>query len=163
MLTPQPLNQTNFAPYGQVIEVTTDTKSIAINDGTCLRYSNLAQIESDAVNSCINIFRSQPRELPLPILSLERHPLASQAFIPLRAQDFLIVVSAQSTPTANNLLAFHATKGQGINFARNTWHHALIALNTECDFLVVDRAGNDDVNLQICDLADQSTLLQLTA
>jgi len=30
---------------------------------------------------------------------------------------------------------------QGINYRRGVWHHALLALESPCDFLVVDRGG----------------------
>ncbi len=37
--------------------------------------------------------------------------------------------------------AFLATGDQGVNYAKNIWHHPLLALQAESDFLVVDRGG----------------------
>ncbi len=90
----------------------------------------------------INIFRGQPRSRPVAIRMLERHPLGSQAFVPLRGQDFLIVVAPpRPRVTADDLRAFHARGGQGVNYARGTWHHPLLCLEKDSDFLVIDRGG----------------------
>ena len=37
--------------------------------------------------------------------------------------------------------AFRATGGQGVNYARGVWHHPVLALDRETDFLVIDRGG----------------------
>jgi len=34
-----------------------------------------------------------------------------------------------------------AAPGQGVNYARGTWHHPLLALDAGGDFLVIDRGG----------------------
>jgi len=44
-------------------------------------------------------------------------------------------------PDLARLRCFAAGPGQGVNYAAGTWHHPLLALQTECDFLVVDRGG----------------------
>ena len=73
---------------------------------------------------------------------MERHPLGSQAFIPLQTKPFIIVVAAISeTVGPNDLHAFRAEGNQGVNYKRNHWHHPLITLENNHDFLVIDRGG----------------------
>jgi ureidoglycolate lyase len=71
---------------------------------------------------------------------MERHPLGSQAFIPLARQDFVVVVAPAGELAPERIAAFRARGGQGVNFAPGVWHHFLIALE-EGDFLVIDRIG----------------------
>jgi ureidoglycolate lyase len=70
---------------------------------------------------------------------LERHPLGSQAFVPLDPATRYVVVVSESPEAMPR--AFLARAGQGVNLARGTWHHPLIALDRRCDFLVLDRGG----------------------
>ena len=41
----------------------------------------------------------------------------------------------------DDLRAFLAQPGEGVNYAPGTWHHPLLALNEVSDFLVIDRSG----------------------
>jgi hypothetical protein len=36
---------------------------------------------------------------------------------------------------------FLAERGEGVNYAKGVWHHALFALFLESEFIVVDRGG----------------------
>ena len=138
-----PLDE-SFAQFGDVIEVAETAAGSAINDGTCLRFDDLARIDVDqADTAALSIFRAQPRVLPLPIRALERHPLGSQAFVPLRPSRFVVVVAAGEQPLASAAKAFLATSGQGVNIHRNVWHHSLIVLDLETDFLVIDRVASE--------------------
>ena len=90
----------------------------------------------------INIFRATPWKLPLRVAMVERHPLSSQAFIPLAPARFLLVVAAPgNAPDPTALRAFVTDGSQGVNYARGTWHHPVLALDHVTDFLVVDRGG----------------------
>lgn len=144
-LEPAPLTAGAFAPYGDVIE-TTGYKPRSINQGTAQRYHDLAQIDVDRDEGqpILSVLVSQPRPLPLRIAMIERHPLGSQAFVPLDGSDFLVVVAARGDdPKPGDLRAFLASNGQGVNYAPGVWHHPVIALNHETRFLVVDRGGED--------------------
>jgi ureidoglycolate lyase len=135
-----------FAPFGDVIEIA-GRPSRSINDGTCERFDDLAPVDvmASAGRPLISIFKSIARTLPLQVRSLERHPLSSQAFIPLDGLPFLVVVAAEGdAPLASRIRAYRASGTQGVNYRRNTWHHALIALDRTCRFLVVDRGGPGD-------------------
>lgn len=149
-LAPVPLTRENFASYGQVIDCAGGA-DYEINGGTSRRFSDLAQLESDeAGRLALSIFRAQARQAPYRLTVLERHPLGSQAFMPLDGQAFLIVVA--DTPTPDALRVFLSNGRQGVNFRRGTWHHPLLALGAG-DFLVADRLGPGD-NCEALDIAD---------
>ena len=136
----EPLTPEAFAPFGQVIAPEAAQRVFPINAGNTLRFHDLAQVEcvGDGGHVGISLFRGQPRALPFAVTMLERHPLGSQAFVPLSKTPYLIVVatSPEATPRA-----FLACDGQGVNYRRGTWHHPLLALDAVSDFLVVDRIG----------------------
>lgn len=140
----EPLSAARFAPYGDVIEATPDAPHHGINDGFAERYHDLARIDTarDGGRTLVNIFRTRPRALPLQLSVMEHHRLGSQLFMPLSPQRFIVVV-AEAGPVlrAEALKAFVASPGQGVNLARGTWHHPLLALNAGGDFLVIDRGG----------------------
>ena len=71
---------------------------------------------------------------------MERHPLGSQIFYPLQDRPWLVVVCGDPKDRTS-FRAFSATGRQGINYARNAWHHPLLVLDAESRFLVVDRKG----------------------
>lgn len=137
-----PLTRTAFAPYGDVID-TDGAEHYPINDGACLRFHDLARITVGADGRpLISIFRAQPVAWPLRIERLERHPLGSQAFYPLEQQPYLVVV-APSGDIAEAIIprAFLASSRQGVNYHLGVWHHPLLALDVESEFLVIDRDG----------------------
>ncbi len=143
VLTIEPLTAGAFAPFGDVIEATDTARNFTINQGFAQRYHDLAKIDVGAHSGypMVNIFKAKPRALPLHLRLLECHPMGSQAFIPLAPQSFLVVVApAGNTPQLTDIRCFQTAAGQGVNYARGTWHHPLIAL-TRCDFLVIDRGG----------------------
>jgi len=142
-LRPAPLSRGLFAPYGDVIE-SEGNPHYTINDGYAERFSDLAAVDVGAQDGQIrvNIFQALPRVLPLPIRMVERHPLSSQAFVGMSGRPFLVVVAAPGTaPSAGDLHAFVTNGRQGVNYARGTWHHPLIAFGAPGEFLVIDRGG----------------------
>ncbi|MCE1240411.1 MAG: ureidoglycolate lyase [Azonexaceae bacterium] len=143
ILVPAPLTASAFAPFGQVIAVDAAKRHFSINGGNTERYHDLAELNPGPDGKLIvSIFRGQPRTLPFAVEMMERHPLASQAFMPLADEPYLVVVApAGPAPGPDDLEAFLAQPGQGVNYAAGVWHHPLLALNRICDFLVVDRQG----------------------
>jgi ureidoglycolate lyase len=132
-----------FAPFGDVIE-TAGRNSRGINEGTCERFDDLAPVDVLAAGGrpLISIFKAQPRPLPFQVKVLERHPLSSQAIIPLDGLPFLVIVAEDGdSPLISRIRAYRSSGNQGVNYRRNTWHHALIALTRTTHFLVVDRGG----------------------
>lgn len=149
-LRPKPLTREAFAPFGDVIQ-TEGARHFQINEGTTTRFHDLAQIDTGAQGgrTILSIFRGDPRPMPFEVRIMERHPLASQAFVPLFARPYLVVVAKPEIEngqaiTADDLHVFTVQAGQGVNYARNVWHHPLIALDAPSDFLIVDRGGEGD-------------------
>jgi len=142
-LRPVPLTRGLFAPFGEVIE-TEGNSHYTINDGYAERYSDLAAIDVAERDGQlrVNIFHALPRTLPMPIRMVERHPLSSQAFVGMSGRPFLVVVAAPGkAPLAGDLHGFVTSGRQGVNYARGTWHHPLIAFGAPGEFLVIDRGG----------------------
>jgi ureidoglycolate lyase len=115
-----------------------------MNDARFDRFASLAMIDVDA-DAAISIVRSRsPTALPYHFDMVERHPLGSQAFIPLGGFSFIVVVAAPGeSVNPADLRAFVTDGRQGINYHRGTWHMPLIALAPGQQFLVVDRSSAD--------------------
>jgi len=145
-LKPEPLTAEAFAPYGDVIEATAAAKMIRINEGNTTRFHDLMKLDvaPHGGEACVSIFRSTPLPTPIIIKMMEYHPLGSQAFMPLGREPYLVVVAKAGDFNASNIRAFLAQPGQGVNYHKGTWHHYCLALNTESDFLVIDRKGAKD-------------------
>jgi ureidoglycolate lyase len=136
------LTRAAFGEFGDVISVE-GAEHFSINNGTTERYHDLARIDVAESHGkpLVSIFRGQPRQFPFEVTMMERHPLASQAFIPLSRNPYLIVVSPRGDFQPRALRAFLANPGQGVNYDKGIWHHALIALHEVSDFIVIDRGG----------------------
>lgn len=135
------LSKEAFAAFGEVIEFGSAVAAgAAMNAGSAERFAALAQIDCSAEGgrAVIGLVRAQPNPLPISLRLLERHPLGSQAFIPLSRTPFLVIVAATAASTPQ---AFYATAGQGISYHRGTWHHPLLALERVSEFVVIDRVG----------------------
>ena len=89
----------------------------------------------------ISLLHSRGFDLPYSFTLIERHPLGSQAFYPLSANSFLVVVAPDESGTPGVPRAFLTAPGQGVNIAMNTWHGVLTPIGPEADFLCVDRGG----------------------
>lgn len=141
----RPLTRAAFAPFGEVIALE-GAQHYPINAGTTERFHALAGVDAaeQSGEPVISLFRGQPRALPLPIAIMERHPLGSQAFVPLtqsEADEYLVVVAPPGEFDPARMQAFLARGFQGVSYARGVWHHPLIALHKVSDFLIVDRVG----------------------
>ena len=143
----QPLTKAGFSAFGTVIE-TDGAKQIAINQGTTTRFDAMSAVDvaSGGGQPIISLFRGTRRPDPIEIHLLERHPLGSQAFMPLSQHDWLVVVAhgnaADDAPDFSTLACFRASGEQGVSYDRGTWHHPLLVLQPTQDFLVIDRQGD---------------------
>jgi len=143
ILTAKRLTQEAFALFGDVIAVDEHNQHFPINQGYTTRHNNLAQVDvlGDGAQGIISIFRSTPLSLPVKISMMERHPLGSQAFIPLSKLPYLVVVAPKGELDLSKVELFFAQSHQGVNYHTGTWHHFCLALDDVSDFLVVDRQG----------------------
>ena len=159
----RPLTSDAFAPFGDVIE-TEGAEHFSINDGTTERYHNLTRVDVSAKNgeTRVNIFRGQPRPPPIEIKLMECHPLGSQAFIPLQPFDYLVVVAPVSDRVGPvEITAFRATGRQSVNYRRNIWHHPLLVLESDHEFVVIDRGGPEE-NYDACYFSSDEEIALLT-
>jgi ureidoglycolate lyase len=154
-----PLTRESFAPFGDVLQVSDDNQQLAINYGLTQRHHQLATTEVGAEGEAIiSIFRSTPVSLPFEARIMERHPLGSQAFMPLSGNSYLVVVAPAGDFDNSRMKAFIAAPNQGVNYHRGTWHHYCLTLDTVSDFLVVDRKGPGNN----CDEVELDTPVRLT-
>jgi ureidoglycolate lyase len=136
----QPLTAQAFAPYGDVLDASGSPDKL-INQGKCARFHDRARLEFTDGAAGISIFQSEVASLPLALEMVERHPEGSQAFIPMGADPFLVVVADDADGTPTRPKAFVTGSGQAINFHRGTWHGVLTPLSPPGLFAVVDRIG----------------------
>jgi ureidoglycolate lyase len=131
-----------FAGFGAVIDATGKTPEM-INDGSTQRFSDLASLdlrgEPPDGDPKLSLYVAAARRFPLPLLRLERHRRASQVFLPLNNQRFIVVVApGTDAPDWQRVQAFVTAHGQGICLHRGCWHHGLIALNDGDRFAVIE-------------------------
>jgi len=145
LLTPKPLTQEAFAPFGDVIEANLSRNHFTINQGHTERFHDLAQLDMGEGKTILSLFRSRPMTLTedrhLAIKLLERHPLGTQAFVPTGSHPYLVVVAPKGDLDEEAIEVFLAQSNQGVNYHQGTWHHFCLALNDVSYFLVADRDG----------------------
>ena len=139
----RPLTAGAFAPFGQVLAAD-GPPDRRINAGRCGRWHDRAALDFGAKTggrAGISVFLAEPCRLPYDCDLLERHPEGSQAFIPMHANPFLIVVAPDAGGVPGTPQAFVTDGAQGINLSRGTWHGVLTPLSAPGLFAVVDRIG----------------------
>lgn len=145
-ITVEPLSKDNFKPYGDVIELQKQP-SFTINNGMADRHHALTQVQTDtAGEAIISLIHSRQYSLPMQIKLVERHPLGSQAFIPLNNIPFIVVVASQevTAESAETVRAFKTNGQQGINYRAGVWHGLLATPYGETTFACIDRSGPGD-------------------
>lgn len=142
-LTAEPLTPEAFVAFGEVIDHRS-SEFFMINGGRTRRYHDLAKVETlgEEARTLISIFVTQPIQMPLELTFLERHPLGSQAFMPLHGERFVVVVAPAGDVIDPAQVRTFVTDGrQGVNYRAGTWHAIQSVLEREGEFLVVDRGG----------------------
>lgn len=145
-LTARPLTADDFAPYGDLIEVEGSPDKI-INQGMCGRHHDLAKLDFASGRAGISLFDAKARSLPHSVDMVERHPMGSQAFIPVDGVPMIVVVADDRNGEPVNLKAFVSEPGQSINLHRGVWHGVLAPLGQDGRFVVVDWIG-EGTNLE---------------
>ena len=160
IIKPVSITKDNFSQFGDVIS-TKDIKPIEINNGYAKRYEEIANLNTSKDNgvTTISIFSALKRNFPMKIDMMEKHPLGSQAFIPMKETTFLAFVAPNGDkPDLNKIEAFIIPPGIGVNYKPGTWHFPLISTE-DMNFLVVDRKGPGD-NLIIKNLDKENITLK---
>lgn len=141
----RPLTAEAFAPFGDVLEAA-GAPDFAINGGMCDRFHDRARLEflGEGARAGISIGYGRPYPLPHPLTLVERHPLGSQAFLPMTEDPFLVIVAPDEGGRPGRPLAFLTRPGQGVNYLRNVWHGVLTPLGRASGFVIVDRIGPGD-------------------
>lgn len=145
-IVPRPLTPQAFAAFGDVLDSAGPPDRL-INDGLCGRWHDRAQLDFPGGRAGISVFDAVPRSLPYDFALVERHPLGSQAFMPMTLHPFLVIVAPDIAGKPGRPLAFLTAPGQGINLHRGTWHGVLTPLHAPGLFTVIDRIGGG-VNLE---------------
>ena len=147
------LTREAFAPFGDVVEID-GAQHYTINQGFAERFNDLAHIDVNMEGGevSVSIFTAIARPKPIAIKLMERHPLGTQLFYPLQNENWLVLVCGDPLVESSYRL-FQATGTQGVNYARNVWHHPLLVHNNS-RFIIVDRkgAGNNLEEILLSDL-----------
>ncbi len=142
IIKPMPITKENFSEFGDMIS-TKNIKPLEINNGYARRYDGIANLNTsnDKGETTISIFSALKRNFPMKIDMMEKHPLGSQAFIPMRETTFLTFVAPQGDKLdIDKIEAFIVPPGIGVNYKIGTWHFPLISTE-DMNFLVIDRKG----------------------
>ena len=160
VIKPIKITRDNFAKYGDLIS-SNDIKSMDINAGYAKRFDNLANIDTskDDGKTIISIFSASKRSFPMKIDMMEKHPLGSQTFMPMKETTFLCFVAPEGRfPEVNKIESFIIPPKSGINYKPGIWHFPLISTE-DTDFLVIDRKGSGE-NLIIHQFDKEKIILQ---
>ncbi len=139
----RPLTAEAFAGFGDVLD-TARGSDFLINEGLCGRHHDRAQLAFGDGRAGLSLFDAVPRALPYRFDLVERHPLGSQAFVPMCLCSFLVIVAPDTGGRPGDPLAFLTAPGQAVNLHRGTWHGVLTPLEAPGLFAVVDRVGEGE-------------------
>lgn len=136
-------SEESFAAFGAVIT----RPDIA---GARQFYSDWLGGEGEMLTPVFHVNRMEPVAFPVSLDTLERHPHAAQAFVPLDVSRYLVTVA----PTAENgapdlarLVSFEVPGSVGVIYRRNVWHAGARVLDRTGAFAVLmwRGASDDDV------------------
>ena len=160
IVKPIKISRSNFSAYGDLISAD-DINPMDINAGYAKRFDNLANVDtsSEGGKTIVSIFSALKRTFPMKIDMMEKHPLGSQAFIPMKETTFLVFVAPKGKkPDINKIKSFIVPKQTGVNYKPGIWHFPLISINN-MNFLVIDRKGKGN-NLIIHNFKKEKILLK---
>lgn len=118
----EPLSAAAFAPYGEVIGI---TEGPPVFSGSHIK----SWRQGFACDGAVEIMLARYAHQPMTLSLLERHFNVTQAFIPLTADPWVMVVAGPTVPAdmsarpaAASVRAFLVPTGHGIMLARGAWH-----------------------------------------
>jgi len=160
IIKPIKISKDNFSEFGDLIS-SEGVSPIDINSGYAKRFDDLANIDTSTKSgkAIVSIFSSLKRTFPMKIEMMEKHPLGSQAFIPMKETTFLVFVApAGEEPKVSKIQSFIIPPKIGINYKPGIWHFPLISTE-DTNFLVIDRKGAGE-NLIIHQFNKEKIILQ---
>jgi len=160
VIKPIKITKENFSDFGDLIS-SENIKPIDINAGYAKRYDDLANINTrkGEGKTIVSIFSALKRSFPMKIDMMEKHPLGSQAFMPMKETTFLVFVAPpEDFPDISKIKSFIVPPKKGINYKPGVWHFPLISTE-DTDFLVIDRKGSGE-NLIIYNFNEEKIILK---
>ena len=160
VIKPTKITKENFSSFGDLIS-SENIKPIDINAGYAKRYDDLANINTrkGEGKTIVSIFSALKRSFPMKIDMMEKHPLGSQAFMPMKETTFLVFVAPpEDFPDISKIKSFIVPPKKGINYKPGVWHFPLISTE-DTDFLVIDRKGSGE-NLIIYNFNEEKIILK---
>jgi len=160
IIKPKKITRKNFKKFGDLIS-TRKAKPIKINNGYAKRFDNLCRINTSLKkgNTIMSIFSAKKRKFPMKIDMMEKHPLGSQAFIPMKETTFLSFVAPEGKiPQIDKIESFIVPPKMGINYKPGIWHFPLISTENT-NFLVIDRKG-EGKNITIYKFEKEKIILE---
>ena len=160
IINPIKITKENFSVFGDLIS-SENIEPIDINAGYAKRFEDLANINTlkDDGKTIVSIFSALKRKFPMKIDMMEKHPLGSQAFMPMKETTFLCFVApAGDLPDIKKIQSFIIPPKTGINYKPGIWHFPLISTE-DTSFLVIDRKGNGK-NLIIHKFNNEKVILE---
>ena len=145
IIKPIKITRKNFTKYGELIS-SDDVNPIDINAGYAKRFDDLANINTykNEGKTIVSIFSAIKRSFPMKIDMMEKHPLGSQTFIPMKETTFLsFVAPLGESPEISKIQSFIIPPKTGINYKPGIWHFPLISTE-DTNFLVIDRKGSGE-------------------
>ena len=145
IIKPIKITKENFSDFGDVIS-SENIKPIDINAGYAKRFDDLTNINTlkDDGKNIVSIFSALKRSFPMKIDMMEKHPLGSQAFMPMKETTFLAFVAPPGDlPEISKIKSFIISPRKGINYKPGIWHFPLISTE-DTNFLVIDRKGSGE-------------------
>lgn len=139
LLEARPIDEASYAPYGQIVRAGAADRARSANHGTARAWDALATMDNlrPAAALAGSLFRCAPlAEATLAVRRLERHPASTQMFVPMQRSRYLVVVAlGGDRPDLTTLAAFVVEGSTAITYGPGVWHHPMVALDDEIDFV----------------------------
>jgi len=153
-ITAKPLTVKAFAPFGEVFS----------RPAVPSRLDPRLLLENGrpGAQPMLTLIRATPKQVPLEVTTLERHPHSSQTFVPIQVARYLVIVAPKRSggePDLAQVRAFIGAGDQGVNYHRDTWHHGLTVLDGEGEFVVFMWNDGSDADTEFLRLSESFVVL----
>lgn len=132
-LVAEPITEEAFAPFGRILRRPP-------TEGRSDYTDSLMNRRGGAAAPCFRTSLTNPSELPLRTRTMERHEFSSQAFLPVDASRYLVMVApkaADGGPDMDGARLFVVDGTTGISYDADVWHHPMTVLDRPATFATV--------------------------